>query len=278
MRALASQHLPRHTGPACAITRPISHKTHADDDVDPGDLPGPSGRRAADAAGDEFYEDDLDDEDEMRDFIEHDGPGGTEQHRANARALAKSARAQGISTEAAQDLLDVFGHDAETKEMLANWYTAKEGAADAHDVDDEVRHRSTVVHLCFALCLAQHGASAAQRRSQPLQSAQPSRAACSRAACSPQEGGVAEEPHRQQADPTLLERFRMTAADQAARDEDKPERMLPFLGKLPAFDLSEAAQHIYEAIFSVDAPECVPKVRRLQAAGILDAALSVAAR
>jgi hypothetical protein len=97
-------------------------------DADAGEFGG-AGVTAAEA-GDYDEEDD-----EMGDFIEHDGPGGSAQHRANLRALAKSARAQGISTEAAQDLLDVFGHDVETKEMLANWYAANEG--DGGEAGDE---------------------------------------------------------------------------------------------------------------------------------------------
>lgn len=104
----------------------------ADDDAI--DEAGPSGAAAAvatDKAGGEF--DELED-DEMADFIEHDGPGGEAAARANQRALAKTARAQGISTEAAQDLLEVFGNEADTREMLQNWYACNEAAP----AEDEV--------------------------------------------------------------------------------------------------------------------------------------------
>jgi hypothetical protein len=81
----------------------------------------------------------------MRDFIEHDGPGGAAEHRANRKALAKSARAHGISTEAAQELLEVFGHDAQTKQMLESWYAANDGGGD-HEV------RSAILVPSFCLC------------------------------------------------------------------------------------------------------------------------------
>ena len=86
---------------------------------------------------DAYAEDD--DEDEMAGFIDYDGPGGEAAARANRQALAKTARARGISTEAAQDLLDIFGNEADTQEMLHNWEASKEQPGAAAAVDDDVR-------------------------------------------------------------------------------------------------------------------------------------------
>lgn len=63
---------------------------------------------------------------EMDDFIEHDGETTDAQFKAHRRALAKSARAQGISMEAAQELLEIFGQDAETRQRLEEWEMANE--------------------------------------------------------------------------------------------------------------------------------------------------------
>ena len=70
----------------------------------------------------------FDDEggDEMDDFIEHDGETNDEQFRAHRRALTKTARAQGISVEAAEEFLEIFGQDAETQQKLDMWYGANE--------------------------------------------------------------------------------------------------------------------------------------------------------
>lgn len=62
----------------------------------------------------------------MDDFIEHDGETTDAQFKAHRRALAKSARAQGISMEAAQELLEIFGQDAETRQRLEEWELANE--------------------------------------------------------------------------------------------------------------------------------------------------------
>lgn len=63
---------------------------------------------------------------EMDDFIEHDGETTDAQYKAHRRALAKSARAQGISMDAAQELLEIFGQDAETRQRLEEWELANE--------------------------------------------------------------------------------------------------------------------------------------------------------
>jgi hypothetical protein len=62
----------------------------------------------------------------MDDFIEHDGETNQEQFRAHRRALTKTARAQGISVEAAEEFLEIFGQDAETQQKLDIWYNANE--------------------------------------------------------------------------------------------------------------------------------------------------------
>lgn len=62
----------------------------------------------------------------MDDFIEHDGETTDAQYKAHRRALAKSARAQGISMEAAQELLEIFGQDAETRQRLEEWEQSNE--------------------------------------------------------------------------------------------------------------------------------------------------------
>lgn len=77
---------------------------------------------------------------EMDDFIEHDGDTTDAQFRAHRRALAKSARAQGISMEAAQELLEIFGQDAETRQRLELWEMANEvDIGDATQGEVEVR-------------------------------------------------------------------------------------------------------------------------------------------
>ena len=63
---------------------------------------------------------------EMDDFIEHDGETNDEQFRAHRRALTKTARAQGISVDAAEEFLEIFGQDAETQQKLDMWYGANE--------------------------------------------------------------------------------------------------------------------------------------------------------
>jgi hypothetical protein len=110
----------------------------ADEDAEAG---GAAARGAASAApADEFADEfDEDDDDEMGGFLVHDGPGGDREHRENRRRLAKSARARGISTEALQDILDVFGPDNDVNERLAAWYEQKEGAAEEADGEADVR-------------------------------------------------------------------------------------------------------------------------------------------
>ena len=106
--------------------------------------------RAAGAAPDhDLPLDDLDDDDEMGDFIEHDGPGGAEAHRARQRALAKSARAQGISMEAAQDIVDVFGQEAEAKQRLELWYYHTAPLEEDEQEPDDVR---SVLMIRFLDC------------------------------------------------------------------------------------------------------------------------------
>lgn len=78
-------------------------------------------------------------------------------------------------------------------------------------------------------------------------------------------GGVqrlVDDPEaRQQADPTLIERFHMTEEDHRVRHTDCAERLLPFEGRLPDFDLADAAQYVHENLFVPGAPGSVVKAR-----------------
>lgn len=79
----------------------------------------------------------------MDDFIEHDGETNDAQFRAHRRALGKTARAQGISVEAAEEFLEIFGQDAETQQKLDVWYSANEidhGMEGAHEVLSSLTH------------------------------------------------------------------------------------------------------------------------------------------
>jgi hypothetical protein len=78
------------------------------------------------------------------------------------------------------------------------------------------------------------------------------------------QGAAPDGERRPAADPTLLQRLHLTDADQRAREADVPERMLPWHGTLPQFELADAAAHIYAALFAPDAPDSVIKARSLQ--------------
>eukprot|EP00892_Ulva_mutabilis_P012129 jgi/Ulvmu1/9289/UM050_0038.1 len=90
--------------------------------------------------GDVGPEDSFDEEaHEMDDFIEHDGETTDAEYKKRRRALAKSARAQGISMDAAEELLDIFGQDIETRTRLEEWELANEidnGDGTRADVED----------------------------------------------------------------------------------------------------------------------------------------------
>ena len=98
---------------------------------------------------------------EMDDFIEHDGETNEAQFRAHRRALEKTARAQGISVEAAEEFLEIFGQDVETQEMLDLWYSANEvdhglhGFPVSQEPGAEVRHLGRSRKLA-ALRVPQH--------------------------------------------------------------------------------------------------------------------------
>jgi hypothetical protein len=85
----------------------------------------------------------------MDDFIEHDGETNDEQFRQHRRALAKTARAQGISVEAAQEFLEIFGQDIETQQKLDMWYSANE-------IDHSVEGAGVEVRPSFRMHLDQH--------------------------------------------------------------------------------------------------------------------------
>ena len=107
---------------------------------------------AANGAAMDDNEDFLEEDDEMADFIEYEGPGGAEAHRAAQRRLRAHARAQGISAEAMQDINEVFGGQAEANQLLALWEAQAEGAA----VDGDAQVRLLTAHIVHVKKASKH--------------------------------------------------------------------------------------------------------------------------
>jgi hypothetical protein len=69
-----------------------------------------------------------------------------------------------------------------------------------------------------------------------------------------------DEAPRHIPDPTLVEHLQMTDEDQRIREADCAERLVPVAGTLPEFELSDAAQFVYDNLFAPTAQNSVVKV------------------